>query len=370
MNPHSETLHVGSAAATAPQARTGQLSVQTIAGEQWDALLGDFEDITLDQYARYEIHRWGADKVMCLAVRDGDGEIVGGAACLKFTLPVLGGILFVRCGPVWRRSGAAENQHLYASIVKAIRDYSADSGMAIVVIPRTHPEFVQREVEALYKLGFVHTLNIDDDRYMVDCSLPAEEQLASLAQTWRANLRRAHKAGVEVVELDASNYSEFEALYERMMSRKRVKLYDPVEVAPKLQHLKDPPRTLMARHNGEAVAGIVYAIAGDIAYYLYGATNDNALPVRAGYALQWAVLDRLRGHVRWYDLGGAPTTGRSLHQFKAGLVGKTGRIVEIPGEFTYAPNLRTKLAVFVIIGIRQTRRLARDLVQSIRHKVT
>jgi hypothetical protein len=54
------------------------------------------------------------------------------------------------------------------------------------------------------------------------------------------------------------------------------------------------------------VAGAIIITAGDRAVYLYGATNDRALPLRAGYFLHWYVIRWLRDNTRanWYDLGG------------------------------------------------------------------
>jgi len=148
-----------------------------------------------------------------------------------------------------------------------------------------------------------------------------------------------------------------------MMTRKQVTLYDPVEIVPKLRaHFSEEmrPQALLARHNGEAVAGIVYAVFGDVAYYMYGASSEKALPVRGGYALQWAVLDRLRGRVRWYDLGGAPDGGLSLHQFKSGLVGKAGLRIGMPCEFNYAATFRATCALFLIQTIRRIRLFVRN----------
>ena len=46
--------------------------------------------------------------------------------------------------------------------------------------------------------------------------------------------------------------------------------------------------------------------AGDTAVYLFGATNDAALPLRAGYFMHWRIIGWLREstNARWYDLGG------------------------------------------------------------------
>jgi lipid II:glycine glycyltransferase (peptidoglycan interpeptide bridge formation enzyme) len=197
---------------------------------------------------------------------------------------------------------------------------------------------------------------MNGDHYMVDAVLTEESQLASLGQTWRANLRKADKAGVTISEL--ADYAQFEELYAQMTQRKNVLLLRPVDVVPALKRglpERLQPKGLIAHHDGEPVAGIIYGVLGDTAYYLYGATNAKSLPVRAGYKLQWAVLERIRRHARWYDLGQS-SGDEGMRQFKSGLIGKAGTLVEIPSEFDYASGWRAKLALRVVYGLREVRR--------------
>jgi hypothetical protein len=69
----------------------------------------------------------------------------------------------------------------------------------------------------------------------------------------------------------------------------------------------------------------VVAVCGDTAFYVFGATDDAALALNAGYALQWWIVEWLSTlPVRWYDLGGEALDA-GLRQFKKGLVGKARR---------------------------------------------
>lgn len=183
----------------------------------------------------------------------------------------------------------------------------------------------------------------------------------SLGQTWRANLKKSQKADLEIADLDFSEYPEFLAIYGRMAERKQADLLGPVSSVPELLNILPAdmqPRCVVARHEGEAVAGVVYAQTGDMAYYLYGATNDKALPLRAGYALQWEVLDRLRGKDCWYDLGGAPEQG--LRQFKSGLVGKAGSIHTL-SEFHYTAGACAAVSLRIVSALRSAKRLLRAI---------
>jgi lipid II:glycine glycyltransferase (peptidoglycan interpeptide bridge formation enzyme) len=86
--------------------------------------------------------------------------------------------------------------------------------------------------------------------------------------------------------------------------------------------------------------------------------------LRAGYALQWAVLDRLRNQVDWYDLGRSPEEG--LRQFKSGFVGKAGTIMHMPGEFDFSPNAKGRFVLWLIFTVREARRRFREFLAAIR----
>jgi hypothetical protein len=117
------------------------------------------------------------------------------------------------------------------------------------------------------------------------------------------------------------------------------------------------------RHAGDVVAGALIFKAGDRAVYLYGATNDQALPLRAGYFLHWHVIRWLRDNTSatWYDLGG--TDGfQGLHQFKKGMVGDRGVIVPVPPVANYAGR-----ALPMLIG--STAFAARDALHAVRRTI-
>ncbi len=103
------------------------------------------------------------------------------------------------------------------------------------------------------------------------------------------------------------------------------------------------PRLFVARYDGEIVAGAQVLSCGDTSYYSYAATTEVGRQLSASYALQWHILQQLRqADTRWYDLGGHAHCDGLLH-FKKGLVGKNGKVVEWPGEFFFAPSIRSQL---------------------------
>jgi lipid II:glycine glycyltransferase (peptidoglycan interpeptide bridge formation enzyme) len=118
---------------------------------------------------------------------------------------------------------------------------------------------------------------------------------------------------------------------------------------------------VVASHEGVPVAGAVVAVCGDTAFYLFGASTDAALPLRAGYALHWWIVSWAadRG-ARWYDLGGEAMS-EGLRQFKKGLVGKRGAVLTMRGEFDRWTSRRGRLVADCIYALRDLGRTTRGV---------
>ncbi len=150
-------------------------------------------------------------------------------------------------------------------------------------------------------------------------------------------------------------FRQFQSLHTRMVARKNEAHGDAVDLLPFLaKELPDElaPRTVIASSHGRPVAGAILALHGDTAYYVYGATNEEALPLRAGFALQWWIVRWLSDQgLDWYDLGG--TAGDcGLKQFKTGLVGREGSIVEMPGEYDSWNRRSDRMAADALFMLR------------------
>ena len=145
-----------------------------------------------------------------------------------------------------------------------------------------------------------------------------------------------------------------------MLARKQFDDHHGIEDLPAIAEQageKLGMRLFIARHQGEPVVGSVIIGAGERVFVPFSATSDRALSLRAGYALRWFTINKLRGTgARWLDLGGAEGD-QGLRHFKLGNVGKRGRVVDIPGEYDYAPNALSAAAARAI-------ELGRDLVRT------
>jgi hypothetical protein len=344
-----------------PVRGASDVRVDDVPAVTWDRAIADFADGSYEQTACHADGRWGARRVSHLAlVRE--GVLVAGARVVLFGLPGLGGVAYVKFGPVWRRRDADAADDVYRAVVTALVDeYAARRGLCLTIVPRAHPSSMGRECAMLGDLGFVvRRPMLDPNRYLVDLTVPPAERLAALAQKWRYNLRQALRAGIECGVVDGeAGFRAFAAMHGRMVERKRFRNVDPLHLLPTLatglpESMR--PRVVLARHQGTPLAGAVVAVCGDTACFVFGASDAAALPLNVGYALQWWIVEWLAAlGVEWYDLGGEAREP-GLRQFKKGLVGKAGCVVTLAGEFDRWTSPAARLTADVIFGMRDVQR--------------
>jgi CelD/BcsL family acetyltransferase involved in cellulose biosynthesis len=332
----------------------------------WDRLVGAFDDGSLEQSAAWTDGVWGARRTSHLLLRRGPVPIAGARVVI---LPVPGvgrGVAWVKFGPFWRRRDAPADPASHALAAAALVDeYCVRRGHCLTILPRPTPERADEEARTLASLGFVRRRRMaDPNRYVVDVALDPEARLPRLDQKWRYNLRRAMRGGIECRVVDAPRGPAiFGELHARMIARKPQADVDPLEVLPALgRRLAERmrPRFVLAFHGGTPVAGAVVAVCGDTAFYVFGASDAAALPLRAGYVLQWWIVGWLAGlGVRWYDLGGEAGDA-GLRQFKSGLVGTAGVVVRMPGELDRWTRLPGRLAADCVFALRGLKRVVRS----------
>lgn len=344
--------------------RQFSVEIDCVADEEWDRLASDFDDVNPEQTAVFSHHHWkGKDKHLLLRE---NGVPVAGARVAVINLPLVGrGLAFLRFGPFWRRKGRAADTQVYHSMIRALVDEFCDRrGHCLTILPRPHPDYLAQEVEWLREEGFVRRRDFDDkERFVVNTGLDEAGRRQSLSQSWRSHLNKALRNAIDIRTTDREDeIAAFRALYVSMMERKHFASTTPVHLTGKLmstlpEGLK--PRLFVAYSGEKLVAGATIGLFGDTAYYMFGATADEALPLHAGYALQWSIMQWLheRG-CRWYDLGGAAHE-QGLRQLKNGLVGKAGQVVVMEGEFDRWAGASGRLAGDVVLGLRDLRRRVR-----------
>ena len=232
------------------------------------------------------------------------------------------------------------------------------------MIPRANPEYYQIECGILAEFGFAMRQSFRDaNRYLVDLSLDEAAQMQSFEQKWRYNLRQAMKNGIEARICESKHdLDTFYALHAAMVARKQFHAGDPVHLVTEMMARLPGslrPQIALAYHEGRPVVGAVVARLGDTAFYVFGASDDTALPLKAGYALQWWIVRWLSGSgVRWYDLG-SEAQEPGLRQFKKGFVGRRGAVVAMHGEYDRWTSLGGRLIADAIYGVRHVQRAIR-----------
>jgi len=353
-------------AVAAPSAVDFTVEVDTLAAADWDRMTAGFADASCDQTACWVDRRWGTRRSSHLVLRR-HGTPVAAARVVILEWPGLRrGVAYVKFGPMWRPRGMEPDLAVHRRCMDAlVEEYCGRRGHCLSVLPRMTPGYYQEECEALGGLGFtVRRAMPDPNRYLVDVTLDPAEQMPSLDQKWRYNLRQALRNGIECRLGDTEEgLATFTALHARMVSRKQFSDTAAVHLLPALasglpETLR--PRIVLAFHGQKPVAGAIVALAGDTAFYLFGASDDAALGLRAGYALQWWIVAWLsQSTVRWYDLGGEAFEP-GLRQFKKGLSGKRGAIVSARGELDRWTSRGGRLAADAIYGLRRLQRAFRS----------
>ncbi len=343
--------------------------VSIVTPERFDEVAAGFCDVNQEQTACYVRARWGAGRLETVTIERG-GETIGAAAVILIRLPMIErGVAVVKWGPLWRRPGvAADIRMLEVALAALEREYVERRDFHLTVMPHADPGWSEETADALERLGFQAGSSLSSPaRYLVNMSLSPDELRQSLVQKWRYNLKKAEKNDFEIEIVDpADGYDRFMALYDQMLDRKGFKDTSSVHTLPHLLAADVEafrPMIVMVRHDGRDTAGAVVDLSGERAVYLYGATDNRALPLKAGYVLHWWIAERLCAdpNIKWYDLGGADCD-HGLHQFKKGFVGREGVIETTPPIYNRCGSVVSFLIGKSVYSLREAKAALGNLV--------
>jgi len=336
------------------EAAASGLSLEIVSAAQWDKLSFQFDDILPDQTGYFCKSHWGADNVECIIIRQ-HGELIGGASVIVRTVPVINtGMAVLKWGPIWRKSELSAhntqyNVTRYRAVVDALfAEYCERRNLHLTIMPAAHPQFGELMSATLSKMRFSEGQGLPSpERYIVNTGQSADDLFASLGQKWRYNLRKARKNSFDIRFVDnEAGLNSFLDLYSAMLERKQFLDSSGINsIMDMFQNANDAvrPRIVLASHDGHVTAGGVFSMAGDMASYMFGATDDRALGLKAGFAMHWWVAEHLcnQPSIKWYDLGGCEFDP-GLHQFKKGFVGKAGQILIAPNRYHAANSVLAK----------------------------
>lgn len=344
---------------------------EIISPELWDRTVAQFDDVCQEQLYTFARARW--PKVALEPVLFWRrGEVAGGCLVMIQRLPLgVASIAVVKWGPMLAHASHPAKAEIYREMIDAlVADYADKRGMMLSVLPHAAFSPFNAQYDHLVHRGFARGSVLGfPNRYIVNLRLTDEEQRKSFEQKWRYHLKKSEKAGLSFEHAPADRLGDFAKLYEQMLDRKKFADYSAYETLSSLMAMDNErlrPELFFVHHTGDIIAGAVIFKAGDRAVYLYGATTDEALPLRAGYFMHWNIIRWLRDNTNasWYDLGG--TDGfHGLHQFKKGMVGEAGVIQPVPPVANYAsrawPRLAGSAAFFARDSYHQLKRVLQGL---------
>jgi lipid II:glycine glycyltransferase (peptidoglycan interpeptide bridge formation enzyme) len=173
-----------------------------------------------------------------------------------------------------------------------------------------------------------------------------EEIQRGLNQQWRRNIKKAEKAGVNVVQGHYEDLPAFHEIYLETAERDRF-IPRPLAYFQRMWNAlraEDPDRMrlYLAHHEGEVLAAATMLTVGQHVWYSYGASTSRKREVQPNNAIQWRMMsDAHELGADVYDFRGITDTLEEdnhllgLLRFK---VGTGGQAVEYVGEWDYPLN--------------------------------
>jgi CelD/BcsL family acetyltransferase involved in cellulose biosynthesis len=183
-------------------------------------------------------------------------------------------------------------------------------------------------------VGFTARRDLLTHRIAVDASVDSETRFAALHPKVRQNIRRSRRAGIETdLSSEVGQIREFYDLHVEVRTRKYGLLPQPFSFFEAIHDAFAPSGALtvaIARHEGRAIAGIVYLEVGDTLYYKFNASNADELNVRPNEELVWAGMEICteRG-LTGIDLGVSDTDQIGLVRYKRKLAQDEREVVTL-----------------------------------------
>ena len=336
--------------------------LEYVDGKAWDEIAVQFDDVVHEQTHFFNTLRWGDNKAENVIFRLGH-KVIGGASVIIIPIPLsTTGLAIVKWGPLWRKRGHQPKLTYLESMLHLLRkEFAQTRGLYLTIMPHADPEYSNKTCELLKALGFKTGATLSaPERYLVNTSQSVEDLRKSLDQKWRYNLKKAEKNNFKIeFSTREEAFDIFIDLYTKMLDRKRFMDTSAIHTLKGLMQNGNEalrPSIVLVSHEDKVIAGGVFDLSGERATYLYGASDNQAVSLKAGYAMHWWIAAHLctLPHNRVYDLGGNDHD-RGLHQFKKGFVGKTGSVCLTPPNYHYAGNLRARLLGRTIFQIKESR---------------
>lgn len=273
------------------------------------------------------------------------GQIIAAATVLERGLPFFKvPIFYCPRGPVVEFNDRDKTDELF----RAIREL-AEKQKAILL--KIDPAIPSADIDLLDYLKSRGFRQVDKGKnfegvqpkyvFRLDITPGEETLLAGMSQKTRYNIRLAAKRGVKVRTGTREDLPLFYKVLKETTERDNflvraysyfVDLYDTLVPAGLAQ-------LFVAEYQGRIIAGTLAFVAGEKAWYVYGASSNNHRNVMPNYLIQWEMICWAKSKgCTLYDFRGVsgdlsennPLYG--LYKFKKGF---SGEFTEFAGEWDY-----------------------------------
>ncbi|MBA2693594.1 MAG: peptidoglycan bridge formation glycyltransferase FemA/FemB family protein [Rubrobacter sp.] len=264
--------------------------------EEWNGAVKGLGGSVLQSWEWGEFRRHHGWRPMRLL-----GE-AGAAQVLLRSVPGLGAIAYAPHGPL--AEGSLE------AVIEAVSERAKDEGAHLIDV---EPRISEGEFPA--GSGFEKIESIQPRCTLVlDVLEDGEKQLAAFPKDTRYGVRRAGREGVEAgpTENLDEDLESFMGLHEETAERQSFAVR-PREYYRRLMR-ELPSRLIVAKREGELMAGAVILTFGEEAFYLYGASTRQGDNLYASYLAQSEALSAAReAGAKRYDMYGVPCAPTEDH---------------------------------------------------------
>jgi lipid II:glycine glycyltransferase (peptidoglycan interpeptide bridge formation enzyme) len=268
-----------------------------------------------------------------------DGRLRGAALILRRrAAPLPFSVLYVPKGPIlddWGDAGLVQ-----AVLAHLEREARRQAGIFIKIDPDVDyppaPDLCQpygaEAAEALRRRGWLFSRDQIQYRNTVLLDLRPDEDalLEAMKPKTRYNIRLAERKGVQVSAGGVQDLPAFYQLYLETSQRDGFLIRDFAYYRSVWERFLEAGRgaLLLARAEGQLLAGLFLFLFGPRAWYMYGASSGHMRHLMPNYLLQWeAMREARRRGCTAYDLWGAPDELNEddpmwgVYRFKAGFGG-------------------------------------------------
>ncbi|MFC1634157.1 lipid II:glycine glycyltransferase FemX [Planctomycetota bacterium] len=306
-----------------------EVRIDDIEQAQWMEYASQFADYSIYQTWAYQdvCAELDGHKVSRAIVQDEHNEIVA-MSHVRIRRVMGFSIGYILAGPMFLRKDGACGCSV--EVMKALHDaYLGPVVNVLRVVPNINddPEN-QRFVDVFEANGFQRLEKIAPYRTLIlplGCS--SETLRQGLHQKWRKKLRKAEKAGVEVIERsDEEPFKVLNDFYQDLRERKGFKGVEPEIFARSQSALSDSEKMslVVAYFNGEPVTVHLTSHLGDTAVALLVAGNEKGYSCWSSYLAWWKALTTSNDKgMKQFDFGGIDIENNpNVSRFKAGMGGR------------------------------------------------